>query len=100
MEQRAGFGPVLVLGVRFEDLRAGIGFQAPPEPPVGPSRNGIEDYLVREGELKLGIPARNMLAMSSSGLRKAIIEETSARPAQVVVDCIKNAIAIRIVIES
>ena len=48
---------------------------------VGLPRDRIEEHLVREGELALGIPAPDVLAVGSAGLGEPIVEEASAAPA-------------------
>ena len=47
-------------------------------------------YMVCPRELKLGIPASNMLAMSSSGLSETVIHENSVAAADPIEDAVED----------
>src|SRR5262249_30284770 len=78
VQERAALDPVLVLRVHLEDFGAGVRGQGATEETVGLASDRIEGDLVGERELALRIPATDMLAVGSAGLRKAIIEDASA----------------------
>ena len=61
---------------------------------------GIEEDLVREGELALGIPAPDVLPVGSAGLGEPIVEEASAAPADPVEDPVEDALAPLVFVEA
>src|SRR5690349_13738001 len=90
MKRRACFFPIFVFGVYFQNVRTGVRPGTSPKPSVRFSCIWIEETLVREGELELGIPSRNMLAMRSSRLRETVVQEIPVSASNPVQHSVEN----------
>ena len=64
------------------------------------SGDRVEQHSIGEGKLALGIPATDVLTMSSCGLSEPIVEEASAGPADPIEDAVEDLSAALVLVEA
>src|SRR5262245_37832049 len=94
MQDRHRLGPVLVLGIDFENLGTGTSLQTSPKASIRLSRDRIEQHLIGERELILRIPAADVLAVGSCWLGETIVHEDTAGAADPVQHSIEDTTAV------
>ena len=93
LEHETGLGPVFVLRVHLEDLRAGVAVRAAASRPSVLPVTGSLMRLVGKRELVFGVPARDVLAMRPPRLREAVVHEDPAAAADPVQHAVEGRAA-------